>query len=354
MTIGTSIVTKPSTMFVRDPIETNRRRKRMINMKASSTKDIMSSRYDETSFQQQRQQHDEDEQREKTIVSMNTNTVLPSSSSQPPQPPQKKRLSYNQLQLDQKRPFPRTWIPLGSTFELNPLRPNEITFLGLSYIIYQNIHTKEWIVCDNVCSHRLAPLSEGRITEHGHVQCSYHGWTFNNTGHCIDIPQSIPYNLVNQKNIASSSSILCTSQIQTYPVKIHQNIIWSWLWSEDIIEYSTNQYHHLLKQKQQQTNMMTVDDDDDDDDDLTTSKSRIENDKINIPTTNNDNNQLFNIDEIVGDPTVVSTNIALSNCTTYTREVPYSYDILLENIIDPAHIPFVSVKLSDNILMFVL
>lgn len=36
---------------------------------------------------------------------------------------------------------------------------------------------------------RLAPLSEGRIEADGTLQCSYHGWRFDSSGRCTDIPQ---------------------------------------------------------------------------------------------------------------------------------------------------------------------
>ncbi|MCH90137.1 protochlorophyllide-dependent translocon component 52 chloroplastic-like, partial [Trifolium medium] len=36
----------------------------------------------------------------------------------------------------------------------------------------------------------LAPLSEGRIDQWGRLQCVYHGWCFNGSGHCKFIPQA--------------------------------------------------------------------------------------------------------------------------------------------------------------------
>lgn len=40
------------------------------------------------------------------------------------------------------------------------------------------------------CPHRLAPLSEGRIDNTtGHLYCNYHGWQFDGSGSCTDIPQ---------------------------------------------------------------------------------------------------------------------------------------------------------------------
>lgn len=39
----------------------------------------------------------------------------------------------------------------------------------------------------DVCPHRLAPLSAGRVVE-GSLQCGYHGWRFAADGGCVEIP----------------------------------------------------------------------------------------------------------------------------------------------------------------------
>jgi pheophorbide a oxygenase len=69
-----------------------------------------------------------------------------------------------------------------------------------------------WVVFEDRCPHRLAPLSEGRIIQPaaaaataaaaggggssgssgGGLMCSYHGWTFNPSGTCTAIPQLQP------------------------------------------------------------------------------------------------------------------------------------------------------------------
>lgn len=48
---------------------------------------------------------------------------------------------------------------------------------------------------DDICPHRLAPLSEGRVYQRHHegrkqtiLECGYHGWRFDCTGRCVDIP----------------------------------------------------------------------------------------------------------------------------------------------------------------------
>jgi len=42
------------------------------------------------------------------------------------------------------------------------------------------------------CPHRRMPLSLGRITDDGLIQCGYHGWSFNGSGVCERIPNFRP------------------------------------------------------------------------------------------------------------------------------------------------------------------
>jgi phenylpropionate dioxygenase-like ring-hydroxylating dioxygenase large terminal subunit len=45
-------------------------------------------------------------------------------------------------------------------------------------------------VLDDICPHRGAPLSHGRL-EGGAVACPYHGWRFGRGGACIEVPGSL-------------------------------------------------------------------------------------------------------------------------------------------------------------------
>lgn len=40
------------------------------------------------------------------------------------------------------------------------------------------------------CSHRLAPLSMGRLLSNGHLRCCYHGLEFDNDGRCVVNPHT--------------------------------------------------------------------------------------------------------------------------------------------------------------------
>lgn len=62
--------------------------------------------------------------------------------------------------------------------------------LGRKVVIWYDGNSAEWKTFADVCPHRLAPLSEGRIDEAGCLQCSYHGWSFGGNGSCTRIPQA--------------------------------------------------------------------------------------------------------------------------------------------------------------------
>lgn len=69
---------------------------------------------------------------------------------------------------------------------------------------------------------RLAPLSEGRIEADGTLQCSYHGWPYNGAGTCTEIPQALD---PKAKAVACSSSRSC---VTSYPVQEAYGLIWVW------------------------------------------------------------------------------------------------------------------------------
>ena len=66
------------------------------------------------------------------------------------------------------------------------------------------------------CSHRHAPLSEGRVTG-GLIQCPYHGWRFDGDGRCQAIPGSDkPADKPNR-------------QVPSLPTREQDGLIWVWV-----------------------------------------------------------------------------------------------------------------------------
>ena len=171
--------------------------------------------------------------------------------------------------------FPRTWVPIASTFELDPDRPTPVEFLEQKYVAYRD-NSENWVVMDDVCPHRFAPLSEGRVDRNADtIQCSYHGWEFDSKGTCVGIPQLT-------KEAEKSATSLKRSCASSYPCTVEKNVLWIWPWEEDVLS-------------------------------------------------------------VVGDPLAHPEGMLESifdNPSTYTRDLPYGWDTLMENLIDPAHIPF--------------
>jgi nitrite reductase/ring-hydroxylating ferredoxin subunit len=218
-------------------------------------------------------------------------------------------LSPNQRALQAMPPFPRTWVPLASVYELDGMRPNKVEFLGQSYVCYQSDpqDPDAWTVMDDACPHRLAPLSEGRIITADEeakeikikdlknyniadtkrlVECAYHGWAFERNGTCARIPQATP------ELEARTIQLNPKCHVKSYSTQVCKNVIFAWLWPEDCLQF------------------MNLDDTSEDDYAWRTPEGLL---------------------TYLGEAPV-----------TYTRDVPYGWDTLLENILDPAHVPWVS------------
>ena len=67
----------------------------------------------------------------------------------------------------------------------------------------------------DICPHRAAPLSAGRIRE-GTVECPYHGWRFRPEGQCAFIPSLLQDQELNISGI----------KVRSYPVREQDGLIW--------------------------------------------------------------------------------------------------------------------------------
>src|SRR3954449_2682872 len=82
----------------------------------------------------------------------------------------------------------RYWIPAIRCEELpSPdCPPLRIRLLGENLIGFRTTSGKVGLV-QNACPHRGASLFFGRNEEEG-LRCVYHGWKFDLTGQCVDMP----------------------------------------------------------------------------------------------------------------------------------------------------------------------
>jgi nitrite reductase/ring-hydroxylating ferredoxin subunit len=81
------------------------------------------------------------------------------------------------------------WYPIAPVMDLKRDEPNKLVLLGIDLAVWLHKPSGQWRAFADLCPHRLAPLSEGRVEANGMLQCAYHGWEFGKDGECTRIPQ---------------------------------------------------------------------------------------------------------------------------------------------------------------------
>ena len=111
------------------------------------------------------------------------------------------------------------WWPLGFAAHTSRAAPVAVTLLGAPLVVWWDDSAGAWRCTLDRCSHRLAPLSEGRVTSDGCIECPYHGWAFDGQGQCVRVPQQ------------EEGSAPCRSRraaVLALPIMEAQGVIWVW------------------------------------------------------------------------------------------------------------------------------
>ena len=99
--------------------------------------------------------------------------------------------------------------------DLDATRPSAFTLLGEQLVLWRD-GQGEWQAYADRCPHRLAPLSEGRVTEEGMLECPYHGWAFGGPqGGCTIIPQDGSGGACSTMGTNVSTSVTCAASSMT-------------------------------------------------------------------------------------------------------------------------------------------
>ncbi|CAH9124242.1 unnamed protein product [Cuscuta epithymum] len=114
------------------------------------------------------------------------------------------------------------WYPVALVEDLDPALPTPFQLLNREIVLWFDRSSSSWVALDDKCPHRLAPLSEGRLDENGHLQCSYHGWSFDGCGSCTRIPQASP---VGPEAGAAKSPRACATKL---PTMVSQGLLFVW------------------------------------------------------------------------------------------------------------------------------
>ncbi|HUZ78537.1 MAG TPA: Rieske 2Fe-2S domain-containing protein [Chloroflexota bacterium] len=120
--------------------------------------------------------------------------------------------------------FRRFWLPAASKEELptpdcDPIRTR---ILGEDLVGFRDSQGKVGFVT-SFCPHRRAPLFFGRNEENG-LRCVYHGWKFDVTGQCVDMPSEPP-----------ESNFKDKIQLKAYPTREMGPWIWIYMGPPEVM-----------------------------------------------------------------------------------------------------------------------
>jgi phthalate 4,5-dioxygenase oxygenase subunit len=110
------------------------------------------------------------------------------------------------------------WFPALLTEELSEPdgAPVRVRLLGEDLIAFRDSRGEVGLV-SAYCPHRRAPMFFGRNEERG-LRCVYHGWKFDRSGACVDMPSEPPDSLFKSK-----------VRIEAYPTYEAGGIVWTYM-----------------------------------------------------------------------------------------------------------------------------
>lgn len=214
-----------------------------------------------------------------------TRTTRGASSATPPPPPTQEQTPTKSFEYNWKE----QWYALTfASYVPNPSASAEVVpaaVFGHPLVLWRSTDNGPIYCADDLCPHRAAALSEGRLRD-GKIECYYHGWQFSgqDKGACTFIPQLS----------SKASSIPKRACLRMRPCRVVEGIVWAWMGDDDSEEPTKEpprQDHELDEQTGQRLGCILND---------------------------------FQID------------------------LPYDWSYLVENLIDPAHIPLVTIVLQEE------
>ncbi|KAI8468797.1 MAG: hypothetical protein J3K34DRAFT_515066 [Monoraphidium minutum] len=173
---------------------------------------------------------------------------------------------------------PRARQPAGSEDGGAKFDYHRHWLVGQRLVLWCDASAGAWRAMADECPHRLAPLSEGLLAPGGsELECAYHGWRFDGCGRCTRMPQAIS---------AAGEASACgsrRSRAAAFPVREGGGLIWVWANAGD--------------------------------------------------------------DDAAAAAQLPMTRALREHCAAggrvdwYRRVLPYSWDVAVENLTDPAHLP---------------
>ena len=114
--------------------------------------------------------------------------------------------------------FRRFWLPalLSEELPAPDCAPVRVRLLGEDLVAFRDTEGRVALL-GPYCAHRGAPLYYGRNEENG-LRCVYHGWKFDVTGQCVDMPSE-----------PADSNFKDKVRVKSYPTREWGGVIWAYM-----------------------------------------------------------------------------------------------------------------------------
>ena len=113
----------------------------------------------------------------------------------------------------------RYWHPIGASGELQENPTKAVRILGESLVLYKDRGGRLGLI-QEACAHRRVNLLYGIPEERG-LRCPYHGWLYDETGRCLEMPAEAP-----------DSTFKDRVTVTAYPVEEMSGLIFAYLGPE--------------------------------------------------------------------------------------------------------------------------
>src|SRR5882724_4039577 len=114
--------------------------------------------------------------------------------------------------------FRRYWLPLllGEELPEPDCAPVRVKLLGERLIAFRDTQGRIGLI-EEFCAHRGVSLWFGRNEENG-IRCPYHGWKYDVTGQCVDVPSE-----------PAASGFCQKINLKAYPCAERAGVVWAYL-----------------------------------------------------------------------------------------------------------------------------
>ena len=101
----------------------------------------------------------------------------------------------------------RYWQPIAALSQLKENPTKAVRLLGEDLVLFRDRSGTLGLIQES-CPHRRVNLLYGIPEEHG-LRCPYHGWLFDETGQCLEMPAEAPDSTFKDRVTAKSYPAWC-------------------------------------------------------------------------------------------------------------------------------------------------